>query len=467
MQDSDYDDPSESSDSEESPRTNKRKLSPKPPRAKKTKLNDSPEKPVKSKKKNELLKPPTVEELNNLKMTENLYNNNLFRLQIEELLKEVAIKQKRQKALNSWLDGFLKSLNKLPEYKDVKLSSVKVTKKDKCDKFVQALTTRYKCPVTTDLDLQMSFIKPANVSSFGLFNLSSLAGPNLETSINISMPKECFLVKDFLNNRYLVKRFYYLIYLFENLPVKTKEIVLHDSNPLLPIIQLQPTDDPKLTVKIYVTPLQDYFKPSRFLPDQNNMKKDLFDSGISDLEELKTAPTLLYNSVLAHDVTLAENSSFVQETLSAQTTIHDGIKLLTVWLKQRELHIGWSGFTPTLLMYLVTYMVVKKKISKLMSSYQVARNFWNFMATTDLQENGISLKEGAPLEQFKTHYDLVFLDRTGCYNLTAFLDLGVYKKVKYECELAMKHLNHSGMESFQALFLSQVPFALQYDLLVE
>lgn len=466
MQDSDYDNLSESSDSEESPRTNKRKLSPKTPKAKKTKLNDSPDKPVKSKKKNELLKPPTVEELNNLKMTENLYNNNLFRLQIEELLKEVAIKQKRHKALNSWLDGFLKSLNELPEYRDVTLSSIKVTQKTKCNKFLHALATKYKCPVKTDLDLQMSFIKPESASSFGLFNSSSLAGPHLETSINISMPKECFLVKDFLNNRYLVKRFYYLIYLFENLTAHAKEIVLHDSNPLLPIIQLQPTDDPKITVKLYVTPLQDYFKPSRFLPDQNNMKKDLFESEISDIEALKTTPTLLYNSVLAHDVTLAENSLFVQATLSDQTSIQDGIKLLTVWLKQRELHTGWGGFSPTLLMYLVTYMLVKKKITKLMSSYQVARNFWNFMANTDLQD-GIGLKEGAPLEQFKAHYDLVFLDWTGCYNLAAFLDVGVYKKVKFECELAMKHLNHSGTESFQALFLSQVPFALQYDLLIE
>lgn len=460
MQDSDYDDLSESS---QSPRTNKRKLGSKTPKAKKTKLNESRDKPVKSKKKNELLKPPTVEELNNLKMTENLYNNNLFRLQIEELLKEVAIKQKRQKALNSWLDGFLKSLTELPEYRDVTLSSIKVTKNTKCN---FPLATKHKCPVKTDLDLQMSFIKPVSASSFGLFNSSSLAGPHLETSINISMPKECFLVKDFLNNRYLVKRFYYLIYLFENLTANAKEIVLHDSNPLLPIIQLQPTEDPKITVKIYVTPLQDYFKPSRFLPDQNNMKKNLFESEISDIETLKTTPTLLYNSVLAHDVTLAENSLFVQATLSEQTSIQDGIKLLTVWLKQRELHTGWGGFSSTLLMYLVTYMLVKKKITKLMSSYQVARNFWNFMATTDLQD-GISLKEGGPLEQFKAHFDLVFMDRTGCYNLAAFLDVGVYKKVKFECELAMKHLNHSGTESFQALFLSQVPFALQYDLLIE
>lgn len=52
------------------------------------------------------IKPPTAEELNKLRETENLFLSNMFRLQIDEMLKEVKPKQTTLDAINEWFDKF-------------------------------------------------------------------------------------------------------------------------------------------------------------------------------------------------------------------------------------------------------------------------------------------------------------------------------------------------------------------------
>lgn len=411
--------------------------------------------PGEKSKKSGLFKPPTIEELSNLKVTENLFNNNLFRLQIEELIKEVAIKQKRRKAFQVWLDSLAGSLQQLPE-QSFTLSNRVIAKKA-------------KCPYETDQDLSVILEKPEGFECFGLYENNALPGPHLEACVNVTMPKACFQVKDFLNNRYWVKRFYYLNYLQKHLQAHKKALVFSDSNELLPILWLQPTEDQKFTVKIYVTPPNEYFKASRCLPNLNNVKKNVFHANIQDLEVLKAAPTVLYNSALAHDVTLMENTAFVKSVLSDQNNVQEAIKLLLIWLKQRELDVGFGGFGSDLVLYLVTYLLVKKKISQLMSSYQVAKNFFAFISSGEWEAKPISLSEVSSehLEAFQSQFKLVFLDQTGCYNLAAFLDFEVFKRVQAESALALKHLNEGRMDSFQVLFLTKLPFALEYDAVIE
>ena len=60
----------------------------------------------KKKLKNDLYKQPTVEEINQLRETENLYHGNLFRLQIDELLANNKMKDKHKKSFESWFINF-------------------------------------------------------------------------------------------------------------------------------------------------------------------------------------------------------------------------------------------------------------------------------------------------------------------------------------------------------------------------
>jgi len=52
------------------------------------------------------VKPPTAEEMNKLRETENLFLSNMFRLQIDEMLKEVKPKQATLDKIKEWFDKF-------------------------------------------------------------------------------------------------------------------------------------------------------------------------------------------------------------------------------------------------------------------------------------------------------------------------------------------------------------------------
>lgn len=55
----------------------------------------------------ELYKEPTSEELNHLRETESLFHSSLLRLQVEELLKEVRLSEKKKERI----DAFLRKVN--------------------------------------------------------------------------------------------------------------------------------------------------------------------------------------------------------------------------------------------------------------------------------------------------------------------------------------------------------------------
>lgn len=437
----------------------------------KRKYEDIPTDAPKSKKKNknDLYKPPTVEELNNLRETENLFNNNLFRLQIDELLNEIKIKAKRSNNLENWIKNFKSCLEKLPPNEAV-LSDL-LNLKNKKGKLLKNLVN-YKILFKTDQDLTLKFVKPEEIQCFGLFENKCLPGPNITLNINLTMPKSCFLIKDYLNNRYFVKKYYYILYIAEYLKkcnlTSNLKISFYENNHLFPIIELIPKDTDKTTVLILVTPSQDTFKPLRFLPQQNNCKIDLFNAEL-DAEILKNTPTIFYNSLLAHDVTLYSNNTFLNKLLMDQRNIQDGIKLLNVWLKQKELNIGIGSFTENLIIYIIAYLLHKKKINKFMSSYQIVRNFWNFLTTIDLLNEPISIGETTQdiLKSFKEHYSVAILDKTGCYNVASYLSSEIYKKVKLESQAALNNLDNNQNNSFYKLFLSKCPFHLQYDVIID
>lgn len=56
------------------------------------------------------IKPPTAEELNKLRETENLFLSNMFRLQIDEMLKEVKPKQSTLDKIKGWFEKFNNAL---------------------------------------------------------------------------------------------------------------------------------------------------------------------------------------------------------------------------------------------------------------------------------------------------------------------------------------------------------------------
>ncbi|GJQ76288.1 hypothetical protein Trydic_g2017 [Trypoxylus dichotomus] len=206
-----------------------------------------------------------------------------------------------------------------------------------------------------------------------------------------------------------------------------------------------------------------------FLPDKNNIKYDCDDSFkdvvAKDFGEIGTPK---HNSFIARDCTLHMNYEFMQSLLNVKN-IQDGIKLLMLWLTQRQMNKGIGNFTTELTFYTVAYLVKRKKINCHMSSYQVLRIFWSFLKDTKWNEEPISLSDDVKIDtinMFKENYDIVFLDVSGTFNITSCLHLGIYLRLKQEAELALQILDGTSFSGFTSLFLMKIPFTLQYDALV-
>lgn len=80
--------------------------------------------PKKKKKfENSLYKQPTVEELSQLRETENLFHSNLFRLQIEEVLNEVKLKDKYKALFEIWFEKLKAAIESIEETEEVSVSN--------------------------------------------------------------------------------------------------------------------------------------------------------------------------------------------------------------------------------------------------------------------------------------------------------------------------------------------------------
>jgi len=78
----------------------------------------------KRKFENSLYKQPTVEELNQLRETENLFHSNLFRLQIEEVLNEVKLKNKYKALFEIWFEKLKAAIESIEETEEVPVSNI-------------------------------------------------------------------------------------------------------------------------------------------------------------------------------------------------------------------------------------------------------------------------------------------------------------------------------------------------------
>lgn len=66
----------------------------------------------------------------------------------------------------------------------------------------------------------------------------------------------------------------------------------------------------------------------------------------------------------------------VAQIIREYPNLRDGIILLKIWLRQRDLNKGYDGFTNHIVTMFVIYLLRIKKLNTFMSSYQIVRNVW-------------------------------------------------------------------------------------------
>ncbi|XP_054735625.1 nucleolar protein 6 [Anastrepha obliqua] len=434
----------------------------------------------------EKVKPPTLEEINELKETRNLFHSNLFRLQVKEMLAELKVKDKYTNYINNWLEHFKLFLNKLQTQQKEYMNSQDWLKSSKIKYPLSLQNLR----VQQQKMFQFQFIKP-KVSPYliGAAATQTLLGPKFVADICISMPEECFQKENYLNLIYDQKRAYYLTYIGNELLSSNEfgdtfttdklKFSYHNNNPLKPILEVTPTPlegcsikaniAGKVIFRLFVAAEESSFKLNRFVPWNNNVRASIF--GDDDEESLQLA-TPHYNAGVLFDLTMQRNQQLLYGSFDGRKNFQEGLVLLKVWLRQREFDVGFNGFGEHLLAMYMAYLYKQRKLHVNMSSYQVARTVWNQLAYSAWDEDGkgISLADNSTdlanqptLEQFHTYYDVVFIDATGFYNITANLTRELYHRVRLEAKLAVDMLNDMKINSFHMLFMTKFPLYSQFD----
>ncbi|KAJ3131051.1 hypothetical protein HK100_006925, partial [Physocladia obscura] len=288
--------------------------------------DNAPEKPaakkprVAAKSSDSRYKLPTTEEIHALKETTDLFQSNLFKLQIDELLREATPDYTKSGPLDKTLHAIKNVLDSCESTPSLNLTdAIKTLRKHG----VEIPFSRVDGPSPETTKYTFSFVKPSKVFIAGSYLVKTITksrhGFNVDVAVH--MPDDGFTEKDHLNNRYFHKRAYYLAViaaaLKESPAFNDTEISfqLLNKDPRRPVIAISlPTTalaagfaGPGTAITIRVIPVvsPDLFSVHKLAPGRNNNRPstDLKNNGSgSSIENFP--PTPRYNSAILMDTGL-------------------------------------------------------------------------------------------------------------------------------------------------------------------
>ncbi|XP_013174071.1 PREDICTED: nucleolar protein 6 [Papilio xuthus] len=408
-----------------------------------------------------LYRQPTVEELNRLQETENLFNSNLFRLQIDEILNEVKVKEKTVKRFQEWFNTLKEHLKTIPEG-DTEYDLTE-------DKIYKHLGV--KSPVGIELNktkCMFKFHKFQDINIVGSYGLGNSINSKLIIDTQITVPMDTYTKNDSINYRYHKKRAAYLACIASHLKdleiiEELKYMYVNDCHTK-PMLEIKPSGKLSniLVVRMNLSCDPESYKLHRFSPVRNNLRESwLFDDKVENSSDVGP-PTPYYNSSILSDLTNALNQDFLNETFLNRDNLKQAVVLLKIWLRQRKLQV--SGYVISVF---VAYLVQIKRINNIMSSYQIIRNVWIYIKSSELDTKGISLFKGSAsvpsIEEFHQSFPVVFIDKSGFYNICWDMHKGTYNALKRESALAIEMLDNPNINSFIPLFMTPMHELLKFD----
>lgn len=229
-----------------------------------------------------LMKPATADELNRLKETQNLFHSNLFRLQIEEMLKEVQLKQKYKKAFQAWYEKLVTHIMKLKDGREKRALNEQ--------KWLKSLKVSIPIPRLPDIVKgTYQFQKPLKIEIVGSHILETQIGPNVTVDIAVELPQKFYHKDDFSNGKYHLKRALYLCDLISHLQncselVEDINFVSDGIDVLKPKVEIKPAGKLSKFITVLLTVLVHIkgIDMSVFKPSKNNVNRKWFFSNEND-----------------------------------------------------------------------------------------------------------------------------------------------------------------------------------------
>ncbi|PIK61547.1 putative nucleolar protein 6-like [Apostichopus japonicus] len=382
----------------------------------------------------------------------------LFKLQAEEMTKEMQLSDGKKKVIADALSRLKKILLSLPE---IDIDNI-------CD--TSWISNGIKVPwkwkgfsINGGVKLQ----KPTSIEIAGSFPL--------ETS---SKSERVIHAKDYLNFRYHHKRALYSAYIASHLYghdiVEDMSYTFSNGDHLRPMLSviLKGKSLKRVTFKLLPCPGDTAFRLERFAPVMSNIRSQWYKNSQDEEEKFPTTPH--YNASLLCDMCMEKHLQHILEMSQDFPSFKQSLMVFRVWLHQRELDKGPGSFSAFLAAMLISYLLQEKKLSRRMTTQQIVRSTLHYLAQSDWTEHGIALNpEGVDsstlpsIDDFHSAYEVVFIDQTGFLNLCAEMKKNTYEQVKFEASCTLGYLSDSSVDSFQLLCMTSVPFSRKYDQVIQ
>lgn len=437
--------------------------------------------PPKKKQKSQV----TAQDVQAARETAELFKSNIFKLQIDELVNEVKIKDSHVAKIEKALHRLHHCISQIPATEQLTLEEAE--KKINTKKLV----IPFPDPKPTKVNYKFGYLPPENVALVGSFGLKTGIAQQHGLGIDISlvMPKLLFSPKDYLNYRALYKRSFYMAYLAEHLlaltkkehlPVKMSYFFLND-DVLCPVLKLESikTDNEddlsfhktKFTINLIVSFPFGVFDTKKLLPDKNCIRVQ------SDTEDLP--PTPYYNSSVVSMTTQDYYLKYLYRNKKSADAFKDACTLGRLWLQQRgfgsALNKGGFGHFEFAILLSALLNGGGNSGNKILlhgfSSYQLFKGAIKYLATMDLTTGYLSFSSDldqstaskyVPEAGFNTP---TIFDKNVKLNVLWKMSKSSYQALRQLAINTFELLNDVVYDRFDAIFLRKAASdMLKYDL---
>ncbi|XP_078495904.1 nucleolar protein 6-like [Ciona intestinalis] len=398
----------------------------------------------------ELYKPPTNEELTNLHETTSMFGSNLVKLQIKEILAEISISKKQRLLIDDYLHSLHDVIMAVPSREQTTLND-------------HRWLGNVRFPFVENprrVKGNMIFMAPVDIKVVGSYQLDTGLNQHVDVDLLIVMSQACMQEKDIMNQRYFRKRASYLAYIADYLHgndlVSKVNFSYFCDETMKPVVHVTPHDPLKhITIRLHARPEVD-FKLERFLPSKNNVRWNWFHES---KDEEPFHPTPHYNNLMLMDQLMEPHLTLLHQSSKDFPEFKNAIKLIKTWLHQRELNKGFGCFSGFIASMLLHHLLTINKINNTMSSFQIVRNFFQFIATSDWKTHGIGTNNETILKEFHDHHEVVFVDGEGRINFCAGMPALLYDLVRHEAESSLTALDSP--QGFNVVFIVCKPKLLK------
>ncbi|GBG25377.1 Nucleolar protein 6 [Hondaea fermentalgiana] len=428
---------------------------------------------------------PSLQEQEYLRETKTLFQSNLLRLQMGELLEQSRVTASAERAEKERAFLFaLKDAVMKAKHKGIVTEAV-----------LGVPLENWETEKPVELE---AFAAPEAVDVVGSYLLGTVTKPSRTVDLAIRMPADCFKRKDYLNHRYLDKRRLYLGVLAKSLAKKKDLVAATQFAPFTsdldkPVLLVTPSAEAnvgKMLVRILPVISEDVFPISRFQLDQNNVRPlNRFEPEAGSGEGqaragLTPAPTPHYNMRVLEDIESSGPRSHLElfhEVKESCQSFAPVSCLLKIWARVRGFSSsdGPDNFSEFLLTAFLAHQLLEKRISSMLSVQQLFRNFMGVIAKTDLGRGPVArlrpstggnpvIHNGLSDEEVRKAFDVALMGPCGRLNLAWRVSASAWAAVVEQAKLTYDLLEGSagqsgGRSAFESIFSAPVHLWHQFD----